>query len=100
MAKAWAVAFYHSKEWIQGRDAYIRSVFGLCERCRNGTPGYIVHHKIPLTPQNIHNQNITLNPDNLIYLCKNCHEAVHHPAADPVRDDVMFDADGNIVAKR
>lgn len=35
----------------------------LCERC--GEPAKIVHHKIWLTPKNIHEQSITLCWDNL-----------------------------------
>ena len=75
MAKEWAKAFYKSKEWKECRAAYIQSVNGLCERClKKGivNPGYIVHHKIHLTPENINNSEITLNWDNLEYVCKEC----------------------------
>ena len=41
--------------------------------------GEIVHHKIELTPDNIHNPDITLNFDNLQLLCRDCHAAVHKP---------------------
>ena len=41
--------------------------------------GEIVHHKIELTPENIHNPDITLNFDNLQLLCRDCHAAVHKP---------------------
>ena len=54
----------------------------MCERCL--ARGLIVvgtkqqplevHHKIPLTPENINNPDITLNWDNLELLCKDCHE--------------------------
>ena len=33
-----------------------------------------VHHKIPLTPENVRDTNITLNWDNLELLCKSCHD--------------------------
>ena len=55
----------------------------LCERCLKR--GIIetgskdrpleVHHKIPLSAENIHDPKITLNWDNLELLCKTCHEA-------------------------
>lgn len=41
--------------------------------------GEIVHHKIELTPENIHDPDITLNFDNLQLLCRDCHAAVHKP---------------------
>ena len=33
-----------------------------------------VHHKIPLTPENIRNPDITLGWSNLELLCKKCHD--------------------------
>lgn len=52
----------------------------LCENClRKGIykPADIVHHLIELTPMNINNPEITLNPNNLEALCRDCHVAVH-----------------------
>lgn len=53
---------------------------GLCERCKARgiyKPGYIVHHKEYITPGNISNPNITLNLDNLEYVCEDCHNKEH-----------------------
>lgn len=86
MAQEFAKSFYRSAKWRKLRDVYIKSVFGLCEEC--GRPGYIVHHKILLTPWNISDPDVALNPTNLIYLCKECHEKEHHSG---------FDADGRPV---
>lgn len=75
--------FYSSKAWKDCRKAYTKSKGGLCERClSNGliTPGEIVHHKIHLTPDNISNEDITLNWNNLQLLCRDCHAATHKPA--------------------
>lgn len=77
MAQEWAKSFYKSKQWQRCRRSYIASVFGLCEIC--GKPGYILHHKIVLTPDNITDPDVSLNHDNLIYVCKDCHEGEHHP---------------------
>lgn len=75
MAKEYAKSFYNSSAWKKCKDSYIKSVYGLCERC--GKPGYIVHHKKHLTPDNIHDADIALNHDNLEYLCLDCHNIEH-----------------------
>lgn len=41
------------------------------------TPGEIVHHVIELTPENINDENITLNYSNLELVCRNCHKEIH-----------------------
>ena len=54
----------------------------LCERClkrRIITPGskdrpLEVHHKIPLTAQNVTDPSVSLNWNNLELLCKTCHD--------------------------
>lgn len=71
MAKEFSKGFYNSKAWKECRAAYIKSVFGLCERC--GKLGYIVHHKEKLTPQNINDPGVTLNWGKLEYVCLDCH---------------------------
>ena len=78
--KEWARDFYFSPAWRRCRRAYVQSVGGLCERClAKGlfNAGVIVHHKIYLTPANIHDENITLNPDNLELVCRECHADEH-----------------------
>ncbi|BCZ48443.1 hypothetical protein psyc5s11_45100 [Clostridium gelidum] len=75
MAKEFAKAFYNSSAWKKCKASYIESVHGLCERCER--PGYIVHHKKELTSNNINDPNVTLNHDNLEYLCLDCHNAEH-----------------------
>ena len=73
--------FYDSKEWQACRMSYISSVGGLCERCEAKgiiKPGKIVHHKDYITIQNITDPAILLNPNNLEYLCQDCHNAEHH----------------------
>lgn len=78
--KEYAKGFYKSQAWKKCRDAYTKKVGGLCEEClKNGMykPGEIVHHKIHLTPFNIHDTSITLNFDNLELLCRDHHAAMH-----------------------
>lgn len=86
--------FYDTVAWQRCRDGYIASVFGLCERC--GRPGYIVHHKQPITDGNVDDPEITLNWDNLEYLCLECHNREHF-GTEPTREDVRFDASGQLI---
>jgi len=100
MAKEWAKSFYKSTAWLKTRESYISSVNGLCERCLakdRYTPGHIVHHIEWLTPNNINDPMITLNHENLEYLCLTCHNQEHFSTQESVRDDVMFDSEGNLV---
>ena len=80
MAKPFARRFYDSSAWKHCRDEYVKNVSGLCEMCyKEGIikHGDELHHIIHLTPDNINNPCITLNPDNLIYLCREHHHAIH-----------------------
>lgn len=75
-------AFYTSWTWRRCRQGYAESKGGLCERCRKR--GIIqagskdqpleVHHKVPLTTDNVRDPKIALNWDNLELLCKRCHD--------------------------
>ena len=91
MAKDFSRWFYDSTAWRKTREAYIKSVFGLCERC--GKPGKVVHHKTELTPTNINDFNISLSFNNLELLCQDCHNAEHHS----VGGGMMFDANGDVI---
>lgn len=76
MAKEFAKTFYNSTAWKKCRASYIAHRIsidgGLCETCHEA-PGYIVHHKCWITPNNINNPEVTLNHDNLKYDCQICH---------------------------
>ena len=101
MAQDFAKPFYKSKSWQQCRKSYIMRVHGLCERClARGlyVPGYIVHHRVMLTPSNIHDPSIALNHDMLEYMCIDCHND-EHMGSGAIRDDVMFDNEGNVIKR-
>ena len=89
--KEYAKKFYLSKAWERTRNAYYTYKCGLCERC--GEAGDIVHHRIYITPQNIHDSSITLNFANLELLCQDCHNKEH--STKPKR--YAFDANGKII---
>ncbi|MFR8621659.1 HNH endonuclease [[Ruminococcus] torques] len=100
MAKEFARSFYSSQKWKKCREAYIakrRAIDGgLCETCRE-RPGYIVHHKIELTPENINDVNITLGINNLKYDCHICHQK--EGAKDGEAERLIryeFDKDGDL----
>lgn len=56
-----------------------------------------VHHIIELTSMNINDANITLNPDNLITVCKQCHDEIHSRNHRQEKERYTFDVDGNII---
>ena len=72
--------FYKSKAWQSTRSYVWDRAHGMCERCMESgevKPADVVHHKIPLSPDNMDDPNVTLNSDNLIALCHDCHTEVH-----------------------
>ena len=75
MSRAFAKAFYDSAAWSRTRAYILMRDRYTCTRCHN--PAQEVHHIIRLSADNINDPNITLNPDNLISLCKECHFAEH-----------------------
>ena len=101
MAREFAIKFYNSKAWKKCREAYKQSVNGLCERCLKAgkyVPGDEVHHKIPLTPENINNPYITLSFENLELLCSSCHSIEHNRKyKEIVREGLKFDENGDLV---
>lgn len=101
MAREFAKGLYRSRAWKRVRKAYFEYRHGLCERCmRRGvlTPGEIVHHKVHLTPSNVHDPSVALSFENLELLCRKCH-AIEHPEiyGEVFEPRVAFDADGNVV---
>lgn len=90
-----AKRFYQTTAWKKCRESYISSVYGLCERC--GEPGSIVHHKIYINSKNINDPNITLNHDNLEYLCINDHNTEHHRKYSALREGFGFDDNGDLI---
>ena len=79
--KEYAERFYSSTEWKKCREtAYKRDRY-LCVDCmKKGfqVPAEEVHHINPITPDNIENPEITLNLENLVSLCRECHKARHN----------------------
>ncbi len=94
MAKKFVTKLYNSKPWKQTRDAYFKSVFGICERC--GNAGDIVHHKQHIMPENINDPNVTLSRSNLEVLCMDCHNKEHFGKGGTTTDGLCFGEDGEL----
>lgn len=68
-----AKKFYNSTAWRKCRTSYINSLVDVhCEHCQFNH-GYIVDHIEEININNITDPMITLNHDNLQYLCLDCH---------------------------
>lgn len=77
MAREFAKAFYNSGMWKNIREQMLKRDKYTCQTVGCYQPAEEVHHIIHLTPENINDVNITLNPKNLICLCGDCHKAIH-----------------------
>ena len=84
--------FYKSKAWLVARNIKTNATKGKCERC--GAIGEEVHHKTRLNIENVNDTNISLNQDNLEFLCRDCHNDEHGRFK---KLAVMFDKDGNYI---
>lgn len=74
----------------------------LCVKC--GKPAEEVHHKIHLSPSNIGDTSITLNPSNLVSLCRDCHFEEHrgdHGSGRKREEEYpyTFDENGQLIKK-
>lgn len=94
MAKEWARQFYNSKAWKNTRRYILNRDKYTCVYCYNRAEE--VHHIIELTPSNINDVNISLNPDNLISLCSDCHKKITKGAGD-IQEGYIFNEKGEVV---
>ena len=86
---------YHSNAWKKARKAIVMKYRGLC--CKCGKTGTEVHHIKPLTLLNVNDPMISINEDNLMLLCKSCHDSIRTGGV--IRNDLEFDAEGNVIPK-
>lgn len=103
--------FYHSKVWNQVRKNIWLKQNLLCAICNkpvyvDGISDYlpkeyrrtgIVHHIEHLDNINVYDDNITLNENNLIGVCKWCHEHICHNESKAKRNTIQFDENGNVI---
>ncbi|MEI7667447.1 MAG: hypothetical protein WCI62_00445 [Erysipelotrichaceae bacterium] len=77
--------FYKSPEWITLRKRLMveRSTPEkglLCQKCHEPIlkdPECIAHHIIELTPMNVNDVKISLNPNNILLVHHQCHNQIH-----------------------
>lgn len=73
-------SFYAGDPWINFRLNLIAERGPCCQICgkRIAIAREIIgHHKIELTPENVHDAMISLNPDNIELVDFDCHNVVH-----------------------
>lgn len=73
-------SFYASQEWVNFRLNLIIERGNRCERCKNTigkSKDIIGHHVIELTPENVQDKMISLNPNRVELVCFDCHNKIH-----------------------
>lgn len=95
MAKQFSDAFYHSKAWKQCRQQVLRRDLFTCAECDGRAQE--VHHRIELNPENINDPMITLNPDNLVSLCHDCHTKITKGCTGDIAEGYEFDENGQVI---
>lgn len=100
-----AKPFYKSRAWQNVRSLVMTKSNGLCERCMEKgelKPADVVHHVVPLTPDNMNDPEVSLNPEKLMALCHDCHTVLHQELGigamnGTEKPRVGFDEEGNVV---
>jgi 5-methylcytosine-specific restriction endonuclease McrA len=85
--------FYKSDSWRVASELKIMSVNGLCERC--GGIGVEVHHITRLKVDNVKDVSVSINPENLELLCRECHNKEHKRFS----KENHFDEEGNLISR-
>lgn len=73
--------FYASERWLNFRMAIITERGLRCEHCGQlvaKAKDLTLHHIIELTPENVHDVLVSLNPDNVLVVHHDCHNSIHH----------------------
>ena len=96
MAQAFSKKFYDSKLWKDAREYVLKRDRYQCQDCKV-MAAEEVHHIKELTPDNINDPMVSINPSNLISLCYNCHKLRHRKSKSIIKTDYEFDAEGNII---
>ncbi len=76
-----AATFYKRKTWRHIRESVLTRDEYLCQECKRigkSTPAEHVHHIFPAAER----PDLIFNMDNLVSLCKCCHNAMHERGTD------------------
>lgn len=85
--------FYSSDTWRTLRLVMISQRGLKCQYCGQRVAHaeeLTLHHKIELTPDNVNDANISLNPDNLLLVHSDCHNQIHPHASRAVQRQVFI----------
>ncbi|MFD3271508.1 HNH endonuclease signature motif containing protein [Paenibacillus dendritiformis] len=72
--------FYASRKWREFRLSLIAERGNRCQECGKivaKSIELIGHHTTELTPENVHDHNISLNPEMVELICRDCHDKEH-----------------------
>ena len=86
-------SFYASKEWRSFRFTIIGERGLICEHCRKiiaKQRDAHLHHKVELTVDNYKDATVSLNPDNVMLVHKDCHDQIHERFAYAKRKKEVF----------
>lgn len=86
--------FYNTSEWRRLRLYILEKNNYICEKCHGLAT--IVHHIEWITEANLHDPEVTLNESNLMAVCHECHNTIHHNLG-TVADGLMFTEDGDLI---
>jgi hypothetical protein len=77
-------SFYESKQWRRFREVILLERMGnegiICESCSNvilRRGNAHLHHITELTPENVDDVMVSMNPDNIKVVCARCHNLEH-----------------------
>jgi predicted kinase len=73
--------FLASERWIRFRLGLIAERGPVCQKCGRVITNpldCIGHHITELTPENVNDPMISLNPQNVLIVCYDCHNEIHH----------------------
>jgi hypothetical protein len=76
----WLRKFYRSREWTNFRMMLISQRGPICSDCGrlvSNSIELIGHHEVELTPENVHDYSISLNPEKVKLICRDCHDKRH-----------------------
>jgi adenylylsulfate kinase-like enzyme len=76
--------FYASDTWRRFRLQIIAERGLICEHCHERVihaRELTLHHIIELTPDNVRDTSISLNPDNVLLIHERCHNKIHRHGA-------------------
>lgn len=89
-------SFYAREAWKQVRLAYLKKKRFICERC--GEPAKVVHHRVHLNADNIHDDTICYGDNNLEALCIRCHN-IEHDSGNKHPKRFVWTSDGRCLTK-